>query len=322
MFDVDRNRAMQDSGLFGPQGRSNAVTTELRRPVVAELGQPLTNSSYRSKGHKSSHLQPVSSPAIVPLIIVSPGVDRRELPEFPHDQKTHLEVNVEASRSQLGSNATSGNPESPSSTTRAISSTLEAAAVAAVVASSCADDSPVVSPFGANNEDSVTTRSSRCARSVGPTIVQDQCLSGLVVVLLCDDFFLMLYFRQAVRSTVVATPKPGAQTRLERVELDGRVSGGTQLDVAVQDSWTLENKGSSQPRSSVGPQLSGLKPYTTQYLVGRDDAGASGRSYVPTKGTHVDGIEKNIIRSSHGDMIQIQPSDDGINNRYASRESR
>ncbi|KAF8553142.1 hypothetical protein OG21DRAFT_1284030 [Imleria badia] len=140
-------------------------------------------------------------------------------------------------------------------------------------------------------------------------IVQDQCLS-----------------EQAVRPTVVATSRLGAQTQRERVELDERVSEETELDVAVEDSWTLENKGSGRPRSLVGSQvsMSGPKPHTTQYLVEPDDVRASGRGYVSNKGTHVDEIERSITQSSQGDMVQIQPSetDDVLTDaRSASRKS-
>ena len=292
-------------------------------------------SQYQSKGEKRTQLQPHCPPVVVPLVLKSPSIDRRGLTESPRSQIMPLEVNSTARRSRFNSNATlSGKRESSSSTTHAISSTLEAAAVVAAVASSD-DGSQVVSSsrlmLDTNEDNRATTRNSGYTYAAGTKIVRekskDECFldTTLVVTLSHESRFLMLPFRQTVRATVGARARPGTQAQPERVELDERVLEKTQLDVAAEDSWALESKGHGRPSSFVGPQLSGPRPHTAQYMA---DPGARRRGYVSTQGAHVHEIEKSDIQSSHGDMIQIQPSktDDIFNDaslsRSTSRQSR
>jgi hypothetical protein len=96
----------------------------------------------------------------------------------------------------------------------------------------------------------------------------------------------------------------------------------------VEDSWALESKSRDRPPSLVGPQLSGPGPHSAQYVVGRDDTGASRRGYMSTQGAHAHEIEKSDHQSSYSDMIQIQPckTDDVFNDasvsRSTSRQSR
>ena len=140
----------------------------------------------------------------------------------------------------------------------------------------------------ANEDHGATTRGSSYAGTIGTAIIEekteDQCLTNttFVVVLLYDNCFLRLHFRQTVRPTVVVSNRPAALTHLERVELDERVSEESQLNVAVEDSRTA------------------------QYAVGRDNAAARGRGFVSTGGTHTQEIEKSGSQSLHGDMVHIR----------------
>jgi hypothetical protein len=163
-------------------------------------------SPYEFKGEKLAHFQPPSPPVVVPLLIMSPSIDRRERPESPRNQITPLEVSVTARGSRFNSDAALlGKRESPASTTRAISSTLEAAAIVAAVASSCGDDSPVVSPShlmaGTNEDNTATTRNSGYTYATDTTIVREkskgQCFpdTTLVVTLLSENHFLTLPFQ-------------------------------------------------------------------------------------------------------------------------------
>lgn len=92
----------------------------------------------------------------------------------------------------------------------------------------------------------------------------------------------------------------------------------TQLDVATEDSWALKNRSSVRPTSLAGPQLSGPKLYTAQYVAERDDVGGRSRGHWSTQleDTRVHGIENTSPRS---DTIHTQPS---VDNAGVSVESR
>ena len=267
----------------------------------------------------------------MPLTIAPPNVDCRELPESSRGQITPLEVSVEMRRSRLNLNATSSDGRvSSSNTSHAIASALEAATVVSAVASSCVDDSGAISlsSIADNNYGTDSVASHHPART---TIVEEkskyQCPSEttLVVVSPYEDRLLTLEFRQTVASTVVGNAWSGAQTQLEHVELDKRASEKTQFGIAVEDSCALETRGRGCTPSLVDSRLPSRRLHTAQYVVGRDDAGASDCGYVSERGTRVNDFDKGIIQSLHGDMVQTRPStrdDDNNDSRFTSQESR
>ncbi|KAG6371816.1 hypothetical protein JVT61DRAFT_9177 [Boletus reticuloceps] len=305
---VKHNLTTQHSGP-GAQGRSNSVITELRPSLVAKSSlESSTRSPYRSKGDKLAHIQPRNPSVPVPLIIVSPTINRRELPESSRDQITPLKVSVDARRGRFSSNAPpSGERVSSLSVTGATSSMLGAAALVAAVASSCADDTSIVSPLliaDTHEDDRATTRSSGNARLSSTTVVQDkfkdqdQCLSDTT---------------RKLGPTLIATARLGSQTRVERAELGKHVSEEIRLDVSVEDSSALEKKGLGVwPTTPTGPQLPGRKPQAARYIVERDDVGERRHGHVPAQGAFVQEMERTVIQSSHDDMVQIQPSDTDV----------
>lgn len=150
-------------------------------------------SPYRSKGHKSTLFQPPSpaAAAAVPLIIVSPSANRRDLPESPPIRIKPLEVNISAHRGRFSSGVALLGKREISSSTHAISSLLEGAAIPTAVATSRTIDSPVISPSlliaDADEKNVAVTRSSDYARSTS-VIVQgkpkDQYLSDTTFVVI------------------------------------------------------------------------------------------------------------------------------------------
>ncbi|KAF8129954.1 hypothetical protein EV363DRAFT_1078373, partial [Boletus edulis] len=306
---VERNLTTQHFGA-GTQGRSNSVITELRPSLIAK--SPLessTRSPYRSEGDKLARIQPRSNPSVpVPLIIVSPTVNRRELPEFSRDQITPLKVSVDARRGRFSSNAPpSGERESSSSVTDATSSMLGVAALVAAVASSCADDSSVVSPLliaDTHEDKRATARSSGNARLSSTTVVQDK---------LKDQDRCLSDTTRKLEPTLIATARLGSQTRVERAELGEHVLEETRLDVSLEDSSALEKKGHGvRPTTPTGPELPGRKPHAAPYVVERDDAGERRRGHVSAQGAFVQEKEKTVIQSSRNDLVQIQPSETNV----------
>ena len=225
----------------------------------------------------------------MPLIIVSPSIDHRELPEAPPDQITPLEVRFDAHRGRFSSKATLPDKQKPSSSTNH------------------------ASLFVNTNKGNNANRGSGYTRTTDTTVTQekpkDHFLSdtSLVVVLSCKNRILTLYFRRTLGSAVVASARPGAQIRTERVELDEHGSEKTQQCATVEDACALETKIRGRLPSPVGPQLSGSKPHTTQYIVERDDARGRGRGFVSTPGAHVHEIDNTGVQSSHSDTTHVQP---------------
>ena len=318
-----------DDSPVAAQESPRIQITPLQVSVEARRSQLSPNGALSGKQELySSTTHAISLPgaaAVVPAV-ASNYVDDSPAgtQESPHIRITPLQVSVEAHRSRLSPyEALSGKREWSSSTTHVTSSSPRAAVIFPTLAPSCANDSPVASPshfvVDPNEDDRATTRSPAFARTMGTMRVQEkskaQCLPDitLVVILSHENRFLTSHSRQPVGPTVVANARPGIHSRLEYVELDERVPENIQPDITVEGSWALK------------PHGGGRGPSTAKYGVGRDDTRGMGRGYLSIQDADIREIEKSAIQSSHGDMVQIQPSetdDDASVSRSVYREPR
>lgn len=174
-LDVDRNRPkVQDHGI--------TVKTELRPSLVTESSvESSARSPYHSKSGKSTPLQPLRPATTVPLIVVSPSTNRRELPKSPPIQITPLQVSV-SSRSKPSSTATLSGKREISSSTPMISSSLEVATVTTAVAANA----------DADEDSGRAVRNSGYRLSTGPTIVKEEQYwsdATFVVITSCEVVF-------------------------------------------------------------------------------------------------------------------------------------
>lgn len=157
---VDRNRPHA-------QDRGTAVKPELRSLVASYPLAELPVRAPYSKSNKSAQPRP-SAPVTVPLIIVSPSANTRELPESPPCRLKSLDVSIDTRRNRFGSDASLSGERETSAKTRTISSSHEAAAVVAAVTASHTDGPPALSPSvlisDIHEDDTMATRSLGYAR--------------------------------------------------------------------------------------------------------------------------------------------------------------